>query len=215
MGQLSRRVSYFVSSLLYTYFSCFIQDFLSFPSSFAFKTLISPRSFYHQTFGIFQFFSSFYKPVNRSIHTCLCSHVAERFCVKRVYLSRYSQKTRKEFEKFGLSNTKKIWLETILAYAHLWRGSTEIESSSQKMAQQVWKYIVNEFKRHNFCLNDLLTKSNHTEMQTYKVEERTFGTTRKKLKKYLKSIMFFFLVTTFDFRPITFWLHSVVTPYFI
>ena len=36
--------------------------------------------------------------------------------------------------------------------------------------------IVNSVDRHNFCLNDLLTKSNRTEIQTYKVEERTFGT---------------------------------------
>ena len=30
-------------------------------------------------------------------------------------------------------------LENILAHAHLWRGSTQIEYSSQKMAQQVRK----------------------------------------------------------------------------
>ena len=36
--------------------------------------------------------------------------------------------------------------------------------------------LVNYIERHNFCLNDLLTKSNRTEIQTYKVEERTFGT---------------------------------------
>ena len=36
--------------------------------------------------------------------------------------------------------------------------------------------MVNKIERHKFCLNDLLTKSNRTEIQTYKVEERTFGT---------------------------------------
>ena len=36
--------------------------------------------------------------------------------------------------------------------------------------------IVNYIERYNFCLNDLLTKSNRTEIQTYEVEERTFGT---------------------------------------
>ena len=36
--------------------------------------------------------------------------------------------------------------------------------------------IVNYIERHNFRLNDFLTKSNRTEIQTYKVEERTFGT---------------------------------------
>ena len=38
--------------------------------------------------------------------------------------------------------------------------------------------IVNYIERHNFCWNDLLTKSNRTEIQTYKEEERTFGTPR-------------------------------------
>ena len=33
----------------------------------------------------------------------------------------------------------------------------------------------NKIERHDFFSNDLLTKSNHTEVQTYKVEERTFG----------------------------------------
>ena len=36
--------------------------------------------------------------------------------------------------------------------------------------------IVNKIERHNFRLNDLLTKSSRTEIQTFKVEERTFGT---------------------------------------
>ena len=59
---------------------------------------------------------------------------------------------------------KKKTLESILAHLHLWRGRTQIQYSSQKI------------ERHNFCVNDLLTKSNHTEIQTYKIEERTFGT---------------------------------------
>ena len=36
--------------------------------------------------------------------------------------------------------------------------------------------ILNDIERDNFCLNDLLTKSNRTTLQTYRVEERTFGT---------------------------------------
>ena len=31
-------------------------------------------------------------------------------------------------------------------------------------------------KRNKFCLNDLFIKSNRTALQTYKEEERTFGT---------------------------------------
>ena len=36
--------------------------------------------------------------------------------------------------------------------------------------------IVNYIGRRNFCWKDFLTKSNRTEIQTYKVEERTFRT---------------------------------------
>ena len=36
--------------------------------------------------------------------------------------------------------------------------------------------IVNYVERHNFCWNVFLTKSYRTEIQTYKVEEQTFGT---------------------------------------
>ena len=36
--------------------------------------------------------------------------------------------------------------------------------------------IVNKIERHNFCFNDLLNKFTRTEIQSYKVEERTFGT---------------------------------------
>ena len=32
-----------------------------------------------------------------------------------------------------------MWLENILARVHLWRGSTQIEYSSKKMAQKVLK----------------------------------------------------------------------------
>ena len=42
------------------------------------------------------------------------------------------------------------------------------------MAQQ--DKILNYIERHNFCLNDLITKSNRSIIQSYKVEERTFGT---------------------------------------
>ena len=36
--------------------------------------------------------------------------------------------------------------------------------------------IVNYIERHHFGWNDLLTKSNCTEIQTYEVEELSFGT---------------------------------------
>ena len=42
------------------------------------------------------------------------------------------------------------------------------------MAHQSIKYLI--ILKHKFCLNDLLTKSNRTTLQSYKVQERTFGT---------------------------------------
>ena len=39
------------------------------------------------------------------------------------------------------------------------------------------KFIIfNYIEIDNFCLIDLFIESNRTELQTYKVEERTFGT---------------------------------------
>ena len=38
--------------------------------------------------------------------------------------------------------------------------------------------------KHNFCLNDLLTKSNRTTLRSYKVEERTFGTPCKGIRPF-------------------------------
>ena len=48
--------------------------------------------------------------------------------------------------------------------------------------------IVNYIERHNFCLKDLLTKSNRTEIQTYEVEERTFGTPCRDETNYVESV---------------------------
>ena len=106
--------------------------------------------------------------LRRFIQDCQCQ------CLGVFSLSWYSQKTRKEFEKIGLQNTNNMWRENELAQAHLCRGSTHIEYLSQKVAQQVW--ILNCNERHNFCLSDLVTNSNRTTLQSYKVEELTFGT---------------------------------------
>ena len=65
----------------------------------------------------------------------------------------------------------------ILTHVHLWYGSTQIEYSRQKNGTTSMKTVI-YIERHNFCLNDLrtITKSNRTKIQTYKVEEQTFGT---------------------------------------
>ena len=58
--------------------------------------------------------------------------------------------------------------------AHLWREITQIECQVKSWHK---KYeILNQIESHNFGLNYVLIKSNRTALQTYKVEERTFGT---------------------------------------
>ena len=86
MWELPRRVSYFVSNFLQNYFSWFCQDF---PFIFCLQNLHFSLNILPPNIRIFPD-----KP-------CLGSHVTERFCVKGVYLSWYSQKPRKEFEQFG------------------------------------------------------------------------------------------------------------------
>ena len=53
----------------------------------------------------------------------------------------------------------------------------EVHKSNIGVTRWHNKYkISNCIERHNFSLSDLLTKSNRTTLQSYKVEERTFGT---------------------------------------
>ena len=53
----------------------------------------------------------------------------------------------------------------------------EVHKSNIRVTRWHNKYkISNYIERHNFCLSDLLTTSNRTTLQSYKVEERTFGT---------------------------------------
>ena len=60
------------------------------------------------------------------------------------------------------------------ARAPLARKNTDriFESKDGTISMKIANYI----ERHNLFSNDLLTKSSRTEIQTYEVEERTFGT---------------------------------------
>ena len=50
----------------------------------------------------------------------------------------------------------------------------EVQKSNIRVTKWHNKYkILNCIERHNFYLSDLLTKSNRTTLQSYKVEERT------------------------------------------
>ena len=65
-------------------------------------------------------------------------------------------------------------VEKFTRSAHLWREMTQIEFRVKRWHK---KYeILNYIESHNFGLNYVLIKSNRTALQTYKVEERTFGT---------------------------------------
>ena len=58
--------------------------------------------------------------------------------------------------------------------AQLWREITQIEFRVKRWHK---KYeILNYIESHNLSLNYALIKSNRTALQTYKGEERTFGT---------------------------------------
>ena len=58
--------------------------------------------------------------------------------------------------------------------AHLWREITQIEFRVKRWHK---KYeILNYIESYNLSLNYALIKSNCTALQTYKGEERTFGT---------------------------------------
>ena len=84
----------------------------------------------HSNVSSFLAISTTDKSVNRSIQAYALTQL-NVFCVKGVYLSWYSQKTRKEFEQFGLWNTKNMWLENVLAHAwKYWiilKGTTSVE----------------------------------------------------------------------------------------
>ena len=101
-------------------------------------------------------------PVNRSKHAFALTQL-KVFAFRGFFLSCYSQKTRKEFEQIGQQNTKNM--------------CAEVHKSNIRVTRWHNKYkILNCIERHNFCLSDLLTNSNRTTLQSYKVEERTFVT---------------------------------------
>ena len=58
--------------------------------------------------------------------------------------------------------------------AHRWSEITQMEFRVKRWHK---KYeIFNQTESHNLGLNYVLIKSNRTALQTYEVEERTFGT---------------------------------------
>ena len=128
----------------------------------------------HSNFPSFLAISTTDKPVNRSTQAYAVTQL--NIFALRVFIFRdIHKKTRKEFEQSGAMKYKKYVAETYTrARAPLARKYTDriFESKDGTTSMKIVNYI----ERHNFCWNDLLTKSNRTEIQTYEVEERTFGT---------------------------------------
>ena len=77
------------------------------------------------------------KPVNRSIHSYALKKL-NVFALRGFIFFDIHRKQGRSLSNSGYKIQKKR-LENILAHAHLWRGSTQIEYSSQKMTQQVRK----------------------------------------------------------------------------
>ena len=74
----------------------------------------------------------------------------------------------------GYKIQKNMWRDI---YSRTLTFGAELHKSQIEVKRWHIKYeILNYIKRQNFFLNDLFTKSNRTELQTYRVEERTFGT---------------------------------------
>ena len=121
---------------------------------------------------------------------------------KPSFLHDHSTTQHSDFSSFlAISTTDKPVNRSIQAYAltqhnvfalrglifrdiHKKQGRSSSDSGYEIQKMCGWKIysrtrtfgaIVNYIERHNFCWNDLLTKSNGSEIQTYKVEERTLG----------------------------------------
>ena len=115
------------------------------------------------------------KPVNRRKQTCLCSHAAEKFCVLRCFF--FPDIHKKQGRSLSKSGYKIQKICGGKMYSRTRTFSAEVLKSNIRATRWHNNYkILNCIKRHNFCLSDLLTSSNRTTSQSYKVEERTFGT---------------------------------------
>ena len=89
-----------------------------------------------------------------------------------------TKKLERSSSNSGYKIQKYMWLEIYSRTRTRTRTfGAELHKSKIKVKRWHDKYkILNYVKRHNFFLNYLLTKSNRTELQTYRVEEQTFGT---------------------------------------
>ena len=88
----------------------------------------------HSDFSSFLAISTTDKPVNRSIQASSLTQL-NVFALMGFIFRDIHKKNKEGVRAIRAMKSKNVWLENILAHAHLGRGSTQIEYSSQKMAQ--------------------------------------------------------------------------------
>ena len=152
-----------------------MREFWSSPLFLAFKTFIPPWSFaiQHSDFSSFLAVSTTDKPVNRNIHALPLKQL-NVFALRGFIFRDIHKKQGRSSSNSGYEIQKicgwKIYSRTRTFGAEVHKSNIRVK----KLAQQVWKWWIR--LKDKFCFNDLLTKSNRTEIQTFKVEKRTFGT---------------------------------------
>ena len=129
----------------------------------------------HSDFSNFLAISTTDKPVNRSIlqayaFTQLNIFALRGFIFRDIHKKqgRSSSNSRYEIQKICGWKYTHTHAPLVRKYTNRLFKWKEWGATSMK--------IVNYIERHHFCWNDLLTKSSCTEIQTYEVEELSFGT---------------------------------------
>ena len=151
-----------------------MRAFWSSPSFLAFKTFIPSFTIQHSDFPSFLAVSTTDKPVNRNIHALplkLLNVLALREFIFRDIHKKQGRSSSNSGYRIQKICGWKIYSRTRTFGAEVHKSNIRVK----KLAQQVWKWWIR--MKDKFCFIDLLTNSNRTEIQTYKVEERTLGET--------------------------------------
>ena len=113
------------------------------------------------------------KPVGRRIHVSALRQLS--VFPLRGFIFNDIHKNKKGVRTIRATKYEKYVAGKFTRAVYLWRETTHIELIRVKRWHNKYE-IINQIERQNFCLNYLLIKSNRAALQTYKVEERIFGT---------------------------------------
>ena len=122
----------------------------------------------HSNFSSFLAISTTDKPLNRSIQAYALTQL-NVFALRGFIFRDIHKKQGRSSSNSGYEIQKYVTGKYTRARAPLARKYTNriFESKDRTTSMKIVNYI----ERHNFGWNDFLTKSNRTEIQTYKVEE--------------------------------------------